>query len=123
MSPPLIWSGVPEGTLELVLLCEDPDAPGGSFLHWLVTGIDPRSSGVAEGERPPGGQEWPNGFGRLGWGRPMPPPGHGAHRYVFRLWAVSESLPLRGRPTVDAVHHAVQGRELASGLLVGTYER
>ncbi|MGG2463639.1 YbhB/YbcL family Raf kinase inhibitor-like protein [Streptomyces sp. RGM 3693] len=123
VSPPLTWSVVPDSTLELVLLCEDPDAPGGSFLHWLVTGIDPRSSGAAEGETPPGGHEWPNGFGRLGWGGPMPPPGHGAHRYFFRLWAVTESLPLHGKPTVDAVHRAVKGRELASGMLVGTYER
>ncbi|MFD5657518.1 YbhB/YbcL family Raf kinase inhibitor-like protein [Streptomyces hirsutus] len=123
VSPPLTWSVVPDAASELVLLCEDPDAPGGTFLHWLVTGIDPRSTGAVEGEPPSGGQEWPNGFGRMGWGGPMPPPGHGAHRYFFRLWAVSESLPLHGRPTADAVHRAVQGRELASGTLVGTYQR
>ncbi|MFE9927058.1 YbhB/YbcL family Raf kinase inhibitor-like protein [Streptomyces sp. NPDC005774] len=122
-SPPLTWSAVPDAASELVLLCEDPDAPGGTFLHWLVTGIDPGSTGVVEGEPPPGGQEWPNGFGRMGWGGPMPPPGHGAHRYFFRLWAVSESLPLHGRPTADAVHRAVKGRELVSGTLVGTYQR
>ncbi|MGW2561523.1 YbhB/YbcL family Raf kinase inhibitor-like protein [Streptomyces sp. NPDC001514] len=123
VSPPLAWSAVPDGTSELVLLCEDPDAPSGTFLHWLVTGIDPGSTGALEGEPPPGGQEWPNGFGRVGWGGPMPPPGHGAHRYFFRLWAVSESLPVHGRPTADAVHRAVKGRELASGTLVGTYQR
>ncbi|MEU6068875.1 MULTISPECIES: YbhB/YbcL family Raf kinase inhibitor-like protein [Streptomyces] len=123
VSPPLTWSAVPDGTSELVLLCEDPDAPSGTFLHWLVTGIDPGSTGTAEGEPPPGGQEWPNGFGRTGWGGPMPPPGHGAHRYFFRLWALSEALPLHGRPTADAVHRAVKGRELASGTLMGTYQR
>jgi len=123
VSPPLTWSAAPDGTSELVLLCEDPDAPVGTFLHWLVTGIDPASDGVAEGESPPGGQEWPNGFGRRGWGGPMPPPGHGAHRYFFRLWAVSEPVALHGRPTADDVHRAVKGRELASGTLVGTYQR
>ncbi|MGW0733947.1 YbhB/YbcL family Raf kinase inhibitor-like protein [Streptomyces sp. NPDC002851] len=123
VSPPLTWSGVPDGTSELVLLCEDPDAPGGSFLHWLVTGIDPRSAAAAEGELPPGGKEWPNGFGRMGWSGPMPPPGHGTHRYFFRLWAVTEPIPLHTKPTCDAVHQAVQGRELASGTLVGTYQR
>ncbi|QHC22231.1 YbhB/YbcL family Raf kinase inhibitor-like protein [Streptomyces sp. GS7] len=123
VSPPLTWSAAPDGTAELVLLCEDPDAPGGAFLHWLVTGIDPESSGAAEGEVPQGGQEWPNGFGRVGWAGPMPPPGHGVHRYFFRLWAVSEPLSLHGRPTADAVHHAVKGQELASGTLVGTYRR
>ncbi|MFF4350266.1 YbhB/YbcL family Raf kinase inhibitor-like protein [Streptomyces sp. NPDC001530] len=123
VSPPLTWSAVPDDTSELVLLCEDPDAPGGTFLHWLVTGIDPGSHGATEGEPPPGGQEWPNGFGQMGWGGPMPPRGHGAHRYFFRLWAVSEPLPLHGQPTADAVHRAVKGRELASGTLVGTYQR
>nr|WP_237550689.1 hypothetical protein [Streptomyces sp. SID8354] len=75
------------------MLCEDPDAPGGSFLHWLVTGIDPRSPGTAEGEPPPGGREWPNGFGRLGWGGPMPPSGHGADRHFFRLWPCRNRFP------------------------------
>ncbi|MFD7256087.1 YbhB/YbcL family Raf kinase inhibitor-like protein [Streptomyces sp. NPDC059874] len=123
VSPPLTWSEAPEGTEELVLVCEDPDAPSGTFLHWLVTGIDPGSSGVAEGGVPPGSQEWPNGFGRMGWAGPMPPPGHGRHRYFFRLYAVSEPLQLPGRPDSDALHRALKGRELAAGTLVGTYER
>ncbi|MEV7521362.1 YbhB/YbcL family Raf kinase inhibitor-like protein [Streptomyces sp. NPDC091371] len=123
VSPPLTWSAAPEGARELVLVCEDPDAPGGTFLHWLVTGIDPGSSGAAEGAVPPGGREWPNGFGRVGWNGPMPPPGHGRHRYFFRLYAVSEPLPLPERPGSDAVHRALKGRELAAGTLVGTYER
>lgn len=77
VSPPLTWSAAPEGAAELVLVCEDPDAPGGTFLHWLVTGIDPGSSGVDDGESPPGGHAWPNDFGRVGWGGPMPPRGTG----------------------------------------------
>ncbi|MFC9293842.1 YbhB/YbcL family Raf kinase inhibitor-like protein [Streptomyces sp. NPDC057011] len=123
ISPPLTWSGVPDGTTELVLLCEDPDAPGPTFLHWLVTGIDPGTTGVAEDQKPPGGLPWPNGFGRMGWGGPMPPPGHGPHRYFFHLYALSEPLPLHDRPGVEDVHRALKGRELASGTLVGTYER
>jgi Raf kinase inhibitor-like YbhB/YbcL family protein len=123
VSPPLTWSGVPDGTAELVLICEDPDAPSGTFLHWLVTGIAPESSGVEEGGTPPGGREWPNGFGRVGWGGPMPPPGHGAHRYFFRLFAVSEPLPLHGQVSCHSVHQALNGRELATATLVGTYQR
>ncbi|MFF4231856.1 YbhB/YbcL family Raf kinase inhibitor-like protein [Streptomyces sp. NPDC001820] len=123
ISPPLAWSGVPDGTEELVLLCEDPDAPRGTFLHWLVTGIAPDSSGVEEGEAPPGGREWPNGFGRVGWSGPMPPPGHGPHRYFFRLLAVSEPLTLHGQVSSDSVHQALNGRKLAEGTLVGTYQR
>ncbi|MFD0277377.1 YbhB/YbcL family Raf kinase inhibitor-like protein [Kitasatospora sp. NPDC127111] len=122
VSPPLSWSGVPDGATELVLLCEDPDAPGGTFLHWLVTGIDPASSGVPEGAAPRGGHQWPNGFGRVGWGGPMPPPGR-PHHYVFRLSALSEPLPLHGRPTSEAVHRALKDRELAGGKLTGTYRR
>ncbi|MGW3040622.1 YbhB/YbcL family Raf kinase inhibitor-like protein [Kitasatospora sp. NPDC001159] len=122
VSPPLAWSGVPDGVEELVLLCEDPDAPGGTFLHWLVTGITPTSSGVLEGAEPQDGRQWPNGFGRSGWGGPMPPPGR-PHRYVFRLSAVSEPLPLHGRPNSETVHRALKGRELAAGKLTGTYQR
>ncbi|WP_405942615.1 YbhB/YbcL family Raf kinase inhibitor-like protein [Streptomyces sp. NBC_00207] len=123
ISPPLTWSATPEGTAELVLLCEDPDAPGGTFLHWLVTGIDPGVIGAEEGQKPRGGLPWPNDFGRVGWDGPMPPPGHGPHRYFFRLYALSEALSLHGRPTVDTVHRAVEGKELAAGTLVGTYQR
>ncbi|MFJ5548121.1 YbhB/YbcL family Raf kinase inhibitor-like protein [Streptomyces sp. NPDC093225] len=123
VSPPLAWTAAPEGTAELLLLCEDPDAPRGSFLHWLVTGIDPWTGGVEEGALPHGGKPWPNGFGRLGWGGPMPPPGHGPHRYFFRLYALSHPVRLPERPTVDAVHGAVRDLQLASGTLVGTYQR
>ncbi|SOE06515.1 Phosphatidylethanolamine-binding protein [Streptomyces sp. Ag109_G2-15] len=65
----------------------------------------------------------PNGFGHVGWGGPMPPPGHGPHRYFFRLYALSEPLPLHDRPGVEDVHRALKGRELASGTLVGTSQR
>ena len=123
ISPPLTWSGVPHEATELVLLCEDPDAPGTTFLHWLVTGIDPGISGAAEGQKPQGGLPWPNGFGHVGWGGPMPPPGHGPHRYFFRLYALSEPLPLHDHPGAEDVHRALKGRELASGTLVGTYQR
>jgi phosphatidylethanolamine-binding protein (PEBP) family uncharacterized protein len=59
----------------------------------------------------------------VGWGGPLPPPGHGAHRYFFRLFAVSEALPLHGHVSSDSVHQALNGRELAAGTLVGTYQR
>ncbi|KXK61595.1 MULTISPECIES: YbhB/YbcL family Raf kinase inhibitor-like protein [Micromonospora] len=123
VSPPLEWSGVPDGTAELVLLVEDPDAGRHPFLHWLVTGIAPASDGVAEGTVPPGGREWPNGFGGTGWGGPNPPQGDEAHRYFFRLFALGAPLDLSGAPQADDVHRAVAGREIASGTTVGTYYR
>lgn len=123
VSPPLTWSGVPGDAEELVLLCEDPDAPVGTFLHWLVTGIDPDSTGVDAGQAPADGRAWNNGFGKPGWGGPLPPAGDPAHRYFFRLYALRRRLELPKHPTADDVHRAVTGREQASGTLVGRYQR
>jgi Raf kinase inhibitor-like YbhB/YbcL family protein len=123
VSPPLRWSGIPDGTTELVLLCEDPDAPSGTFLHWLVTGIDPATGGVGEGETPPGGSEMVNGFGERGWAGPQPPVGDRPHRYVFRLYALDHPVQLPVRPDAAAVHRLVDGESLASAVTVGTYRR
>ncbi|MZE76935.1 YbhB/YbcL family Raf kinase inhibitor-like protein [Streptomyces xinghaiensis] len=123
LSPPLSWSGVPQEAAELLLLCEDPDAPRGTFLHWLVTGIDPASGGVEAGQTPPGGTPLTNGFGDRGWGGPYPPPGDRAHRYFFRLYALPGPVSLRDGATTGEVHSAVDDRQLASGTLYGLYER
>ncbi len=123
VSPPLTWSGVPADTAELVLMCEDLDAPSGSFVHWLVTGIEPGSSGVDAGQTPPGGTPLVNGFGEQGWGGPHPPAGDPAHRYFFRLYAVGAPVPLPDAPTAEDVHQAVAGHKRASGTLVGLYRR
>ncbi|MGW0394614.1 YbhB/YbcL family Raf kinase inhibitor-like protein [Streptomyces sp. NPDC003042] len=123
VSPTLTWSGVPEGTAELLLLCEDPDAPSGTFVHWLVTGIDPTSHGVRAGQTPRGGQERPTGWGEPGWGGPRPPHGDQAHRYFFRIYALPEPVSLPDGATADDVHAAVDDRQLASGTLVGLYQR
>lgn len=123
VSPPLQWSDVPDGTEELVLLCEDPDAGPEPFLHWLVTQIDPQADGVAEGDVPPGGREWPNSFGTTGWGGPQPPVGDDPHRYFFRLYAVSQPLELPSRPSVEDVQQATSAREVASGTIVGLFAR
>jgi Raf kinase inhibitor-like YbhB/YbcL family protein len=106
ISPPLGWSGVPEGATELRLGLTDPDAPSGTFTHWLVDGIDPSSSGVDEGGVPAGGTEGTNSFGEKGYGGPCPPRGGGPHRYVF---------------TVEAIDAA--GDVLATAELTTTYGR
>lgn len=123
LSPPLSWSGVPDGAVELVLLCEDPDAPVGTFVHWVVTGIDPHSTGVEAGRTPPGGTAATNGFGEPGWGGPRPPAGDPAHRYVFRLYAMPGPVSLPDRPSAADVHLAVDDGRLAAGTLVGLYHR
>jgi Raf kinase inhibitor-like YbhB/YbcL family protein len=123
LSPALVWSGVPEQTSELVLLCEDLDAPRGPFVHWLVTGIDPQTSGVDEGQTPPGGHPARNGYGETGWGGPQPPAGDDPHRYAFRLYALRQHRDLPAEPKAQDVHGQVEKAALASGTLVGRYQR
>ncbi|MGW0080965.1 YbhB/YbcL family Raf kinase inhibitor-like protein [Streptomyces sp. NPDC003393] len=123
VSPPLRWSGAPHDAAELVLLCEDPDAPSGTFVHWAVVGIDPHSEGVGTGERPPGGTELVNGYGERGWGGPHPPPGDDPHHYFFRLYALKEPCVLPDAPSAAQVHEEVEKRQVASGTLVGLYRR
>jgi Raf kinase inhibitor-like YbhB/YbcL family protein len=86
MSPPLRWADVPEGTRSLALIVDDPDAPGGVFTHWVAWGLAPEIRGLDEGEQAP--KEGRNDFGATGYRGPCPPPGHGRHRYVFRLFAL-----------------------------------
>ena len=121
-SPPLVWSGVPDDAVELALVCEDPDAPTGTFIHWLVTGIDPQTPGVDEGAVPAGGQQHPNGFGEPGWGGPQPPIGDPVHRYFFRVFALGEPVgSVDG--DANAVRAAIEDRQIASGTVVGVYQR
>ena len=123
LSPPLEWSGVPEEAAELAVLCEDPDAPSGTFTHWVLAGLQPTATGLAEGERPAGAVEGRNGFGEEGYGGPLPPVGDPPHRYFFRVYAASAPLGLTGAPSADDLRQALEGKELASGTLVGTYQR
>jgi Raf kinase inhibitor-like YbhB/YbcL family protein len=121
VSPPLAWSGVPEGTASLALVVDDPDAPSGTFTHWLAWGIDPAAGGLAEGEGTPG--EGQNDFGSVGWRGPCPPPGHGPHRYFFQLYAFDGELELAPGAVKAEVEQALEGRVTATAELVGTYER
>lgn len=106
-----------------MLLCEDPDAPSGPFLHWLVTGIDPHAGGVPEHRIPAAGREWHNGFGEIGWGGPAPPPGDEPHRYFFRLYALFEPADLPDDPTVEDAYRAADASMLERGTLVGLFQR
>jgi Raf kinase inhibitor-like YbhB/YbcL family protein len=121
VSPALSWSAPPDRTRSLALICDDPDAPGGTFTHWLAWGIDPAAGGLAEGEPAP--VEGRNDFGSTGYRGPCPPPGHGPHRYFFRLHALDTELDLATGAGRDELERAVDGHTLASGELTGTYER
>ncbi len=120
VSPALEWDGVPGDAAELLLLCEDPDAPSGTFLHWLVTGIEPTATGVAENDTPPGGREWPNDFGESGWGGPAPPSGD-AHHYVFSVYALSNPIDLPVDPSAADVRQAAEDITLGRGTLTGLF--
>ena len=99
VSPPLLWQGVPAGTVELALVVRDVDAEG--FVHWVIAGLPPQLGGLAEGTPPADAVEAANDFGRPGWGGPCPPAG--THNYEFRLYALAEpSGVVEGEPGADA---------------------
>lgn len=120
LSPPLRWSGVPRGARTLALRVDDPDAPGGTFTHWTIWNLPVRSNGFAANAR------WrfqgTNTFGRIGYSGPCPPAGP-PHHYVFRLFAVDQSLALRRGATVSQFAAALRGHVVASTKLVGLYRR
>jgi Raf kinase inhibitor-like YbhB/YbcL family protein len=120
-SPPLSWSAPPAGTRSLVLILDDPDAPGGRFIHWLAWGITPDAGGLAEAELAP--LEGRNDFGTIGYRGPCPPRGHGRHHYRFRLYAVAEDLLLAPGADVRELDLALTSTVLAVTELVGTYGR
>ena len=121
VSPPLAWSELPAGTVSLAILVDDPDAPGGTFTHWLAWGIDPVPGILAEGAAPPG--EGRNGFGGRGYRGPCPPRGDGPHRYVFRMFALDAPLQLDSGTDERAFQAGVAGHVLGTGEMHGTYER
>jgi Raf kinase inhibitor-like YbhB/YbcL family protein len=121
ISPALSWSDVPAGTRALALVVDDPDAPVGTFTHWLAANLDPAAGGLAEGESAP--VEGRNDFGAAGWSGPCPPPGHGPHRYLFRLHALDAPLDVGPRPDRRGFDDALAGHVVATAMLMGTYER
>jgi Raf kinase inhibitor-like YbhB/YbcL family protein len=120
--PILEWNAPPEGTAELVILCDDPDTPVGTWVHWVAAGIDPQTRRI-EGQLPGGAVEGRNDFNESGYGGPQPPPGDGVHRYFFSLYALREPSGLAAGCTADDLRRAVVGKELARGVLIGTFER
>jgi Raf kinase inhibitor-like YbhB/YbcL family protein len=126
--PALSWSGAPQGTESFALVCDDPDAPRGTWVHWILYDVPASATGLPAGvakagRHASGGSQGKNDFGELGWGGPAPPRGHGVHHYVFHLYALDAKLGLAagaGRPALEA---AMKGHLLAEAKLTGTYRR
>ena len=130
ISPPLAWRDLPAGAAAVALLVEDPDAPAPEpLVHLLVWDLPPGLAELPEGElRSPGHAGLDENLGKnsflsAGWLPPDPPTGHGPHLYVFQLFALNERLAFDGHPSRGAFLKAIEGRVLARGMLVGTYER
>lgn len=125
-SPALEWRNVPKGTQSFVVFCEDPDAPSGTFHHWAVWDIPAEWRRLNEGLPNQGGEvhQAINDFGRRGYGGPLPPRGHGAHRYSFKVAALNcDHLPVGEGAKVDEVIRAARAFIIDEAELVGRYER
>ncbi len=128
ISPPLQFTGIPEGTASLALIVDDPDAPDPAapkmtWVHWLLYNLPPDTSGLPEAVTafPPGTELGTNDFGRTRYGGPCPPIGE--HRYRFKLYALDTMLPDLGRPDKEALLRAMDGHILEQALLIGLYQK
>lgn len=126
VSPPLTLTGIPDGTQSVALICDDPDAPVGTWVHWVlfnlpadlvelpaeIPGDETLNNGAIHGK---------NDFGRLGYGGPCPP--GGTHRYFFKVYALDTKVSLESGATKDMLLKAMEGHILAEGQLMGKYRR
>lgn len=120
VSPPLRIEDVPEEAESVALVMDDPDAPGGTFDHWLVWNIDPATTEIREGEAPEG-VSGKNDFGDLSYGGPCPP--SGTHSYRFKIYALDRTLDLAEGSTKGQLQQAMRGHVLEEHLLEGDYSR
>jgi Raf kinase inhibitor-like YbhB/YbcL family protein len=126
ISPPLAWTSGPEGTKTFALICDDPDAPMGTWVHWVLFNlpadiIELRENVPPERELESGAKQGMNDFRKIGYGGPCPP--GGTHRYYFKLYALDTEINLEAGATKSELLKAVEGHILAEGQLMGKYER
>jgi Raf kinase inhibitor-like YbhB/YbcL family protein len=127
VSPPLAWADAPAGTQSLALIVRDPDAPGGTFIHWVAYNIPPTTRALAKSVRgakraSDGTLQGQNDFARIGYGGPCPPPGP-THHYHFTLYALDTRLAERAGDDAAQLDSAMNGHILGQAALVGTYHR
>jgi len=139
ISPPLVISDVPEGTKSLVLINDDPDAPGGTWVHWTIWNISPDTTAIEEDTVPSGAGgpalsavEGMTSFGSQGYGGPCPPrvdsrveagPPSGTHRYFFKLYALNDVLALSPDADTSQLEAAIEGHILDRAEVIGLYNR
>ena len=126
VSPPLAWDRVPDGTRSIALVFDDPDAPAGTWTHWLVFDLPPGTRGLpqnvpAQGELQGGGRQGTNDFQRIGYGGPCPPAG--THRYSFKLYALNATLGLAPGASKTELQRAMLGHILDEGRLTGRFAK
>jgi Raf kinase inhibitor-like YbhB/YbcL family protein len=127
LSPALQWSSVPPAAKSLALVCDDPDAPMGTWVHWVIYDLPPAAAGLPEGvakspELAGGVKQGVNDYKKTGYGGPCPPPGQ-PHRYFFKLYALDTLTGLKAGATKKDLLKAMEGHVLAEGQLMGTYQR
>lgn len=126
VSPPLEWSGVPKTAKTLAIVCDDTDAPGGTWVHWVLYNLPADNIGLVENlpateKLAAGGFQGKNDFEKVGYGGPCPP--SGTHRYFFKIYALDSELPLKAGATKAELLKAIESHIVLQGQLMGTYRR
>jgi Raf kinase inhibitor-like YbhB/YbcL family protein len=127
LSPPLSWTGIPMERRSLALVCDDPDAPRGTWVHWVLYNLPGETVELSPGmpavpELPSGARQGRNDSGEIGYSGPCPPPGK-PHRYYFRLYALDIMLSLPHGVSKAELEQAMADHILAQGALMGVYQR
>jgi Raf kinase inhibitor-like YbhB/YbcL family protein len=127
ISPPLSWTGIPNGTKSLAIICDDPDAPMGIWTHWIIYNIPPDKTNFDESihtdvKLADGSIQGANDFGDIGYSGPCPPAGY-PHRYYFTIYALDVMLSLKDKATRSDIDDAIQNHILGKGQLIGTFSR
>ncbi len=128
ISPHLAWANVPQGTKSFAIICDDPDAPAGTWVHWVIFNIPAMVLDLSEGVPnhailSNGARQGKNDFGKLGYGGACPPQGHGDHRYFFKVYALDTMLDQPFGIGKAELERAMEGHVLADGQIIGTYSR
>jgi hypothetical protein len=126
ISPPLEWNGGPKTAKTIAIIADDPDAPAGTWVHWVLYNLPADNIGVVENvpateNLKAGGFQGTNDFGKIGYGGPCPP--SGTHRYFFKIYVLDSELALKAGATKDELLKAMEGHVLAQSQLMGTYKR